>query len=538
MARPIVVPGAPARVARTTPPATLPGATRFSDEPGAFLDPAQLVLRVKGIRPVMRILDAAQIDHGHGPARRPGNWALLYLSFTVSREVNVQPWYRRESGNGALWRACGFRTVPAYQTVWQRFAELEVHAEVFTRAASELIQTARRKDPRVGMWWAVDGTECQTHAQPQHDCGPNDDCPTRNGGRATLAKVGIEDAGTLRQADSVVEDDVISGVVTGSGSSSSSPSGSLDPIPPKGTADVTEDGLRWSNGTHWWRTRDREAGWRMYQGNKFWFGNMNIKAVDVFTGAVLAVEVAPAKENEPDVLPRLYERGIHAVGTDPIAMIADRGYATDDVHRFLTTRDVTPVIPYRKRHHGDGGRAAESDRVDRHGIPKCRHCGQPGDFVRFNEKGNTPRVWFRCSLPVGDECAKEQSIACTEDIRRILPLWRTSPVYGALRNQMGVNEHAHEDWRTYFRSGGKNLRERPRRIGIACQQLRANAALVAQWVWVLVRQGWLGSRADRAEAKVLPTGRYLQTILKARRKHSLMGGGYPTRHGPPPSRAE
>jgi hypothetical protein len=48
---------------------------------------------------------------------------------------------------------------------------------------------------------------------------------------------------------------------------------------------------------------------------------------------------------------------------------------------------------------------------------------------------------------------------------------------------------------------------RPKRRGIACQQLRANAALVIEWIQILWREGWLGSarrnRADGLDMKAL-----------------------------------
>lgn len=532
MSRPVVVSGAPARPPRSTQPAMLPGATRFSDEPASFIDATRLVRRVKRLQTVMDILAKAEIDHNHGPRRGPGNWPLLYLAYVIGKEANLQPWYRRESQNTALFAECGFQHVPAYPTVWERFCELEEHAEVFHEAACELILMARQCDARVGMWWSVDGTECQTHAQPHHDCGPNDDCPTRTANHEPrLKRVSSEDAANIRGADSAVEDRADRSIVAAAPPPTQG--GGLDPVPERAREEV-EDGVRFTSGGHWWKTRDREAGTSSYGKGRAWFGNMNIKAVDVFTGAALAIEIAPAHEMEAHALPRLYERGLQAVGTDPIAMIADRGYATDEVHHFLMRRDVTPVIPYRKRHASSPAQAEEGARFDRHGIPKCRHCGEPGDFVRFSEKGSSPRLWFRCALPSTPDCQRVQTISCSESVRRLLPMWRTSETYQALRSQMGVYERVHEDFRTHFRSGGKNLRERPRRIGIACQQLRANAALVVQWIWVMYRQGWLGSRPEREQAKPISGARWRERIMKARWRESLIGGSYPTRGAPPP----
>jgi hypothetical protein len=62
----------------------------------------------------------------------------------------------------------------------------------------------------------------------------------------------------------------------------------------------------------------------------------------------------------------------------------------------------------------------------------------------------------------------------------------------ALLHQLSVHEGAQEEWRIHFRVAGKSFRERSRRIGLACQNLRAAAVAVAQWAWIMVRQGLVG----------------------------------------------
>jgi len=528
MGRP-VAPGTPPRPARTTTPVVLPGATRFSEEPADFFDPVQLVRRMRGIAPVMRMLEKAKIDHGHGPARKPGDWMLAYVAFVAGKEVNLQPWYRRESSNTSLWKACGFRGVPAYQTVWERFAELEQDPEIITKAVNYVIQLARRREPRIGMWVTVDGTECQTHAQPRHACGPDDDCPTRGKNRQPrLARVSPETAAELREREAEIEDEP---VWSPTGAASTDPLG-LIPIPPPGTREQTDTGVRWVSGGHWWGSRDRDAGTRSYTNGKHWHGMMHIKAVDIVTGAPITVLVTPADVNEHTAFPDLYGRCVQAVGTDPIACVADRGYATDDVHEFMIKRDCTPVIPYRRRNRTSPRTPQASKHADPQGIPLCRHCGVPGDFVRFSEKRGGPRLWYRCSMPSTPECHNEQSIACKTDIRQLLPIWKTSPIYAALNTMRGKFEQVHEHSRVWFRSGGKSLRDRPRRIGIKAHQLRANAAVLVEWIWVLVRQGWLGSRSERVVPTQIESEKPLARVIAFRKKHSLVGGSYPSRGAP------
>lgn len=64
---------------------------------------------------------------------------------------------------------------------------------------------------------------------------------------------------------------------------------------------------------------------------------------------------------------------------------------------------------------------SERWRADRHGIPRCKHCGHETTFVRFQADtgpNNEPRLWVRCSRPVKDVCEGVQTILCKEKCRR------------------------------------------------------------------------------------------------------------------------
>jgi hypothetical protein len=81
------------------------------------------------------------------------------------------------------------------------------------------------------------------------------------------------------------------------------------------------------------------------------------------------------------------------------------------------------------------------------------------------------------------------------------------------------------------------LAVRPKRTGVAWQQLRASAAVAIEWLRVNLRQGWLGNggryQASRQRASKY---RYAQ-ILDERAKLNRHGGGIAggrTRAGPPP----
>ncbi len=516
-------------VERTAWPSHIPGATRFSEENGTFLSPLTLVSQIKGLAIVMRLLAGALIDHKHGRRRAPGHWPLIYLVYVISREANLEPWHRGMQTLPHIWSACGFQTIPAYQTVYQRFVELEQFAHLFEAAAQLVIKMARRRDPRIGAWIHVDGTEVETHAREHHACTDADACPHKGKKRGpNRNRVSVDEATSLRELDQITpaaELDRPTAKVSGI------------PIPPDGTREKLPDGTeRYVRGGCWRTSRDPDARTRAYGTEKWWDGQMHHRAIDGFTHAPLATVVTSANVNEQDVLPELYDRATDATGVEAVAVLADKGLAVSSVYDFLVERGVTPVMPTRETSKGktaDGRSPSPDARCDLHGIPTCKHCGLPCDFVGFSTASGKARVWYRCPLPRDDRCRKTQSMLCSKEVRKLIPIWRTSPIYNVLRSQIGNLEHVHEDWRTRYRCGGKTLRDRQRRVGIACQQLRVNAALLVEWCWVMMRQGWLGARRkERAQPVPLnDNGRYAR-LIERRRKMFLLGGAYSA--GKPP----
>jgi hypothetical protein len=92
-----------------------------------------------------------------------------------------------------------------------------------------------------------------------------------------------------------------------------------------------------------------------------------------------------------------------------------------------------------------------------------------------------------------------QSIACSRDWTTLLPLWRTEEAYFALKESHEAYERVHHLFRTRYCVGADNHSMRPKRIGLPWQQLRANAALLVEWLRILHRENWLSSarRAGR-----------------------------------------
>jgi hypothetical protein len=102
------------------------------------------------------------------------------------------------------------------------------------------------------------------------------------------------------------------------------------------------------------------------------------------------------------------------------------------VFRKCTTNGTAPVFPWRPG--GGDFKRHDKDTHDRHGVPRCKHCGAPTSFVRFSPgdaskspEERSPRLWVQCMAGATDECTKTQTIACSSDYRLLVPLWRTDP---------------------------------------------------------------------------------------------------------------
>jgi hypothetical protein len=70
---------------------------------------------------------------------------------------------------------------------------------------------------------------------------------------------------------------------------------------------------------------------------------------------------------------------------------------------------------------------------------------------------------------------------------------------------------------------GNDIDNRPKRSGLACQQLRAQVALLLEWFQLSLRHGWIGShrRRNTSQPEKLYPGKRLQQTLGARRRNEL-----------------
>lgn len=275
---------------------------------------------------------------------------------------------------------------------------------------------------------------------------------------------------------------------------------------------------------------EQVAGTRRYESRKkkVWLGGYFQRAVSMFVDAPVAFNVMPANKNEADYWPSLEAKTERALGQRVQAAAFDRGYSIRPVFEHNTRRGIATVAPWRKWRPGMEREDADAERWDRHGVPRCDHCGGPGLFEEaglgfYFDANHEPRIRFRCQLELTPQCRCTQSIACEEEWRMLVPLSRRSETYHALGDMSKSMEHVFRHWRDRYGVAGNNPDTRPRRPGMGWQELRASAALLVEWFCLSLRHGWLGSHRRRNTEQPVPCQgrRRLRIMLGARRKASL-----------------
>lgn len=498
------------KLRRTDLPVSLKGATEFH---GDGVASPQWVVQTAKAHPQFfgDLLNQTNARKWGGRRRIPGNIALAFFAYVASRSTEMHPWW--EMSGEDLWRECGFARKPKFSLVYENFVRLESHLDAFNDAAARMIQHARKHSGGlVGRDIHVDGTEAETNARLVHDCQPGEPCTRASDenhpehwqhSREQNRRRITADAHTDRARDERQK-----------ASEEAPPENDEDAVL---IGDATE--LVWDDNRKvrrlkvgktgcWYRLLDPDAGPRAYtkdgKAARFWLGYYNLKAIDHYTGAPVAVHVSDASVQEYHAYPELFHKLCDNVGEAPRAIVGDKGFSVSSVFELNTSHGVASVFPYRK----GGQESYRTDKLeyDRDGIPRCKGCFGPTKFVRFAAANPKPRLWFRCQAPDTPECHKEQSIYCEHDWRYLLPLWRTTEAYAALRASHDKYERVHIHWRQRYKVAGDNFGNRPKRRGRACQQLRADAALCIEWLRILHREGWLGSARRNSELPVADSG--------------------------------
>jgi hypothetical protein len=484
---------------RFQPPDRLLGATAFTRDDGVG-GGLGLVRLLKANRWLWRDLrTACDLDHRYGRRREPGHWELVAVAFVVSGQVDIQPWHTETTDE--LWQACGFEDKPSYRTTWRRLRELADVADAFLVSVGVLIRRARVQDPRVMAHVHFDNTEDETHAALVHDC-VRGECPRERTGRGHASGRGRAGAGARpRRQDTKLFREERQQLNALDPETAEREAAEHAPdrveVVPRGTRMVK----RVKIGGCWYRTLDLEAGIRAYTGprgsKRFWHGYYSGKAVDHFTGGVIPY-VESASVQEHVIFDGHYDLVCELLGEPPESAIGDKGLSIATAFEKCTTNGTAPVFPWRPG-GGDYTRH-DKDTHDRHGIPRCQHCGGPTDFVRFSPGSRSrpparrqPRIWFRCMVGATPECEPEQTIACSTDYRLLVPLYRTSALYHELKESHSSYEAAHDWWRDRYKVAADDIGIRPKVRDLGFHRLRANVASLIEWLRICYREGWLGN---------------------------------------------
>lgn len=488
------------------PPEFLLDATRFQQDTHTF-NPLWVITtlrRFEGqphdlLAPLTAAIEHVQRQAGTRFGRRRGQarFELAYLAFVFSRHPDVRPWW--QSAGRSIWKAIGLKERPSYEIVQRRFAELEDPAVIaaIEEIARTLIQLAvAHSEGRVGRYLHVDSTEAETHARLQHVCPETSPCWLTARGekrkrprpRRLSASAATKAVRARRHLDAAEPEPERTHLELGDGDE----------------LRYADDRLRLRVGGCWYEILDPTAGVRAYiekrRVRRFWVGFYNAKAIDHFTGSPVAVLLTSASVQEHASYPRLYQAATTNTGCQPVAVIADRGYSISSVFEHNTRLGVGSVMPWRATASRTDRADEDCDTHDRHGVVRCKHCGGPTRFASFsrtagsmrtNGKKRGPRLYVYCVAPLTPECERRQSIGCETSWRMLLPLWRDTPLYLALRHSHDRYERVHHHWRVRWRSGADEHALRPKRRGIHNQQLRANAALLIEWLMICWREGWL-----------------------------------------------
>ncbi|WP_217924614.1 hypothetical protein [Miltoncostaea oceani] len=461
------------------------------------------------VRSLGGLWDLLKSDPGSGPGggrpRNPGHWRLLWLIYTASDHAAMEPFLAAKRHHEPTWRACGFVRddgsvwVPSYETLRRHFIEIESENELFLEAHRQLVAIAQRRDDRVGEHLWCDGTESQTHAIGHHDCGVEDDCPDRELRR--LVHLDTKRATKMRHAE--VTDDPNDPDERASRRRLVRAATELD-------EEDCRPGRRYRAGRHWWYIADPDAGFRVYSDSsgrvkESWAGDLQIKVVDLFTGLPIVALSTPADQNEVTNYPKALSAALSALGGQiPRSMTADSAYYSRGVYEQNMRLGILTVTPTRRR-AGDTerGRGRPGPDWDQEGDPLCRHCSGPTRRVGYSDADGRQRITFACLLPKTTRCERRQTISCSRDPRRLLPVSRRTPVYRALNAAVKTLESSHSNWRCRYRVGAKNLDTRPKRLGNGPRLLRASAALVIDWLRGLWNLGWIGP-GDRCVGEATP----------------------------------
>lgn len=228
--------------------------------------------------------------------------------------------------------------------------------------------------------------------------------------------------------------------------------------------------------------------------------------------------------------PQLMEQIRDTLGRWPQHMTGDRGLGMKGIYEYNTERGIGSSLPYRKMFDRRSRHEYEDEVVDRHGVPRCQHCGAPGKTngsgrgFHITEHG-TPVIRFSCVAKNRPECRGIQTAHCSHEPRQLQPLRIDDEIYHQLRHLQNNREHVHLHERQRWAIGGRDVATRDYRCGVQWQRLRTSAGLMLDWFRLALRHGWFaslrGSTNDFETYQRASDGGRLRKILAARERHQL-----------------
>lgn len=179
---------------------------------------------------------------------------------------------------------------------------------------------------------------------------------------------------------------------------------------------------------------------------------------------------------------------------------------------------------------------ARCDEYDEHGVVRCKHCGGPTvpdqRTAPFAIQAGDPRLRMRCLLRHTPACDTSiQTISCSKHWRLLTPMSRLDARYHDLMRSHKTAEAVFDNWRDRYAVAGTTQATRSkRRNHQPAQELRAAAALLAEWFRICLRHGYITghNRRNRNEPRERDEGDFAARQLRTYRRENLLDLPYGT----------
>ena len=403
--------------------------------------------------------------------------------------------FARDLPDSRLLEACGFESAPTRQTIDSHFAALERSVEAFEQVAYELIGHARGVEPRIGVNVFVDSTAFRSPSGLQHACDDAVACAKAGGmssGRLREASVDEAKERHFRECE-MAEELVEKLTATASGTRG----GIVAAYNQRGLVQLREIFLKRGGRQHRYLTRDLSSGARSYDDvGKFWFRRLPAgRSRHVHAPADLPVRL-PCRCDRAGRLLRALRRDGRSSWDAASRRLGRSWLRAEGLLRIQLAPRCRGCRPFRKRIKGEELSNRRTDAFDEHGVPRCQHCGGPGDQLSpglgptFNRAGE-PFIRFRCLLQPTRDCRQTQRLRCAIDWVQLPLLPQESALFHAVRYAHHNKEGNFDADRHRYAIAGKDGLGRLRRTGIDAQRLRCAAAMLLNWFKVSLRHGWL-----------------------------------------------